>query len=316
MPVISKPFNFPPAHELKRSDITTITKLGEGNFGSVEKAKLRNLGGQPGAIEVAVKYLKLEEEAAEEKEIFDKELKVASSIEYHPNVITFIGFVTVEDPMLLVFEFAKQGELLNYLRERKDNGISQDKLVKFTLDVANGMSYLSSKAIIHRDLAARNILVSGDTCKISDFGFSRLGEIYVKMSKDGIPIFWTAPECLVAKGAKYNTKTDVWSYGVLMWEIMSLGERPYSSGLKDRIKQYLEGGGRLTKPKGCPDNIYEVMKKCWQLNQNDRPTFRRLANEIDAIHCDLTDQDDYEVVEVGAQLPAVDGYDDITVHIP
>ncbi|XP_070537282.1 tyrosine kinase receptor Cad96Ca-like [Ptychodera flava] len=250
MPVISKPFNFPPAHELKRSDITTIAILGEGNFGLVEKAALKNLGGQAGAVEVAVKHLKLEGEA-EAKVIFDKELKVASSLEYHPNVITFIGFVTLEDPRLLVFEFAQQGELLKYLKQSKMTGISPDKLVKFTLDVANGMSYLSSKAIIHRDLAARNILVSGDTCKISDFGFSRLGEIYVKMSKDRIPIFWTAPECLVASKAKYNTKTDVWSYGVLMWEIMSLGERPYSSGLKGRIKQYLEGGGRLTKPRGA-----------------------------------------------------------------
>ncbi|XP_070537333.1 uncharacterized protein [Ptychodera flava] len=333
MPSISKPFNFPPAHELRKTDIQIISKIGEGNFGSVDKAELKNLGGQSSTLEVAVKSIKRDsahyDEAA--KSAFDKELKVISSLEYHPNVITCIGFVTVEDPMLFVFEFAPQGELLKYLKSRKASGINQDRLVKFTLDVAKGMEYLSSKSIIHRDLAARNVLVSGDTCKISDFGLSRLGAIYVKLSADKIPTAWTAPECLVASEAKYNVKTDVWSFGVLMWEIMSFGQRPYNPGLKNRLKEYLEGGGRLAKPEGCPDQIYEVMKKCWQLIQNDRPTFRRLVNDIDKIHCDLMEELDgrepadsyddvqvpadmaYEKVRYGAQLS--EGYDDITVHI-
>ncbi|XP_070537328.1 uncharacterized protein [Ptychodera flava] len=284
-----QPRNFDPAHELKRSDITVLHKLGEGNFGTVEKAKLANLAGQRGAIDVAVKSLNRGVETEKAKTEFEKELKVISSLDYHPNIIACIGFVTVGDPTLFVFEFAPEGDLLNYLKRKKVDGISQEKLVNFTLDVAKGMEFLSSKAIIHRDLAARNVLVGDkDTCKIADFGLSRLGEIYVKLSEDKIPIYWTAPECLGDTEPTYNTKTDVWSFGVVMWEIMSLGDRPYSAGLSRRIKSFLEGGGRLKKPNECSDRVYLVMKKCWDLDQNNRPHFITLVAEIEDILADVT----------------------------
>ncbi|XP_070536207.1 tyrosine-protein kinase SRK3-like [Ptychodera flava] len=279
--------HFLPARELQRDELENKEQLGGGHYGLVNRALLhRNIDGQRVAIKVAVKSLRNFYDV-DNTESFRKELKVLTSLKQHQNVITLLGYCTNGDPKLLVFEFAPHGDLVKYLRNHEE-GLSNDRLVKFALDITKGMEYLSSKSIIHRDLAARNILVGErEICKIADFGLSRVGEIYSPTAQTEIPVFWTAPECIDVPQPIYNQKTDVWSFGVVVWEIMSFGRRPFYEGTSSGVVEWLKAGNRLNQPDRCPDNVYEVMNKCWKWNQKERPKFKKLTKEIDSIHCNL-----------------------------
>ncbi|XP_070536968.1 uncharacterized protein [Ptychodera flava] len=278
---------FLPARELQRDELENKEQLGAGHYGIVNKALLqRTINTECVAIEVAVKSLR-DSYDVDNTEAFTKELKVLASLKQHQNVILLLGYCTAGDPLLLVFEFAPNGDLVKYLKKHRE-GLSQERLVKFALDVTKGMEYLSSKSIIHRDLAARNVLVGdNEICKIADFGLSRIGEIYCPTAQTEIPVFWTAPECINVSQPIYNQRTDVWSFGVVLWEIMSFGRRPYYEGTPKDIVVWLEKGNRLTKPTKCLYIVHEVMKKCWRRNPKDRPKFKKLTREIDNIHCYL-----------------------------
>ncbi|CAH3154995.1 unnamed protein product [Porites lobata] len=173
----------------------------------------------------------------------------------------------------------------NISEEIKEIPISTKDKIKIARDVANGMLHLSSKRCVHRDLAARNVLLGKDNvAMVSDFGLSRdvyQSGAYEQIDKQRpLPIRWMAIECL--NGLAFTTESDVWSFGVLMWEIESGGAKPYPTmGNVLEIKDFLNNGRRLTKPHGCLPEIYEIMKRCWEKERSERPTFRELLASLE-----------------------------------
>ncbi|CAI8025677.1 Ephrin type-A receptor 4a (Fragment) [Geodia barretti] len=213
---------------------------------------------------------------------------------------------------MIVLELMSNGDLRNHLVKLRTKGSSlvqrddlSRRLLKFCQDVAAGMSYLADKSFVHRDLAARNILMSHDlTCKISDFAMSRgLEEETYYMSKGGkIPIKWTAPEAIHYK--KYSTGSDVWSYGMVMYEIWSLGQKPFSDFTNAQLTQtvsLLERSFCLPPPPGTPHEIYSLMVQCWHPDKSCRPSFPSLSHHLGLPVSQLLHWSTEEVTGVGPQ---------------
>merc|ERR1719300_667905 len=239
---------------------------------------------------VAVKTLKESASNKEKDDLLD-ELKLMKTLlnEPHPNVVRLLGCCTSssdKDPTYVIMEYVAKGKLQEFLRKsRADHyygnlhGSSQKltsrDLTSFCYQVAKGMEYLSSRKVIHRDLAARNILVSEtNVCKVADFGFSRdimANNIYERKTDGRLPIRWMAPETI--NDNTYTVKSDVWSFGVLMWEIVTLGSTPYVGlGAKEVIK-FVGEGGRLPMPKHCKRELYNIMFYCWADDPKERPSW-------------------------------------------
>jgi len=265
--------------ELNNDDVELIEKIGRGNFGDVYKAKLK-----PSNTAVAVKTCKVTL-PDEQKKKFLQEGRILKQYE-HPNIVRFIGICVQKQPIMIVMELVPGGSLLNYLRTNADK-LTTKALLGMCQDAASGMEYLESKNCIHRDLAARNCLV-GEThvVKISDFGMSREEEEYIV--SDGlkqIPIKWTAPEAL--NYGKYTSMCDVWSYGVLAWEIFSKGGTPYQGMTNTRARELIDSGYRMPAPEGTPDEVYQLMLRCWQYESEDRPHFSEIHASVDLLYSRL-----------------------------
>jgi tyrosine-protein kinase Fer len=262
--------------ELNNDDVELVEKIGRGNFGDVFKARLKN-----NSLAVAVKTCKLTM-PEEQKKKFLQEGRILKQYE-HPNIVRFIGICVQKQPIMIVMELVPGGSLLNYLRSSADK-LATKALLGMCQDAASGMEYLESKQCIHRDLAARNCLV-GDTniVKISDFGMSREEEEYIV--SDGlkqIPIKWTAPEAL--NYGKYTSLCDVWSFGVLAWEIFSKGGTPYQGMTNTRARELIDSGYRMPAPDGTPDEVYQLMLRCWQYDPDDRPHFAEIHATVDLLY--------------------------------
>ena len=207
----------------------------------------------------------------------------------HPNIVSLIGACSVDGPLYLVMELVFGGNLLAFLRNSRCqdphyvnvvSSLNERELLKIAKDVSNGMNYLSSLNLVHRDLAARNVLLTEDrVAKVTDFGLARdvqLEGIYTKTTTAGrLPVKWMAPESI--RLHIYTSKSDVWSFGVLLWEIISIGECPYPGIPARLLARKLMIGYRMKKPTQCSDDLYEVMKACWQIDAEARPTFAELA---------------------------------------
>ncbi|KAL9958174.1 hypothetical protein ACROYT_G035150 [Oculina patagonica] len=214
----------------------------------------------------------------------------------HPHVITLLGCVTESDPLLVIIEYVPYGDLLGYLRKSRglndtyfkdpdikpQTSLTSQQLVKFSWQVADGMRYLSSRNIIHRDLAARNVLVGErETCKVTDFGMARDVEqenIYERKSKGRLPVKWTAYEALLF--GRYTTKSDVWSFGVVIYEIFTIGGSPYPRTDSRKMADLLRRGYRMPKPSHVDEALYKIMQDCWREDPDDRPTFENLRDEL------------------------------------
>jgi len=295
--------------EFPRSRLRLQTVLGEGNFGKVWKAEADDICGYDGTILVAVKTVK-ENSAQREVEDLIQEMKIMQEIGPHPNVVTILGVCTEQEPYLLVMEYVMYGKLLTHLREQrmrqssffnfsKDGGdvgetLTSKDLNKFAYGVAKGMEFLVSKGIIHRDLAARNILVDHNkNTKISDFGLSRNlrdlgGEMYEQKTKGALPIRWMAPESLYF--SVFTPKSDVWGFGILMWEIVTLGSTPYPGMGAREVMRRVRDGYRLERPAHCHPDLYLIIQKCWAGDMNKRPDFSELRKELAKL---LEDQHGY-----------------------
>ncbi|KAM7286491.1 tyrosine-protein kinase SYK [Ixodes scapularis] len=185
---------------------------------------------------------------------------------------------------MLVMELAPLGPLNRFLKMNREQ-LEAGRVLSLALQVAGAMEYLEARQLVHRDLAARNVLLVNDRfAKISDFGMTRalgLGKDYYKAQAAGKwPLKWYAPECIYF--FKFSTKSDVWSFGVTLWEAMSYGERPYQGMTGQTILAMLEGDHRLEKPKDCPDCIYELMRSCWSYRPDDRPSFAEVCGALRA----------------------------------
>lgn len=262
--------------ELNNDDVDLVEKIGRGNFGDVYKARLK-----PSNLSVAVKTCKVTL-PDEQKKKFLQEGRILKQYE-HPNIVRFIGICVQKQPIMIVMELVPGGSLLNYLRSNTEK-LATKAILGMCQDAASGMEYLESKNCIHRDLAARNCLV-GEThiVKISDFGMSREEEEYIV--SDGlkqIPIKWTAPEAL--NYGKYTSLCDVWSFGVLAWEIFSKGGTPYQGMTNTRARELIDSGYRMPAPEGTPDDVYQLMLRCWQYEPEDRPHFAEIHSTVDLLY--------------------------------
>lgn len=261
---------------LNHEDVVLGELLGKGNFGEVFKGTL-----QRDKTPVAVKTCK-EDLPPELKIRFLSEARILKQYD-HPNIVKLIGVCTQRQPIYIVMELVPGGDFLSFLRKKKDE-LKTKQLIRFSVDAAAGMAYLESKNCIHRDLAARNCLVGeGSVLKISDFGMSRQEDdgIYSSSGLKQIPIKWTAPEAL--NYGRYSSESDVWSYGILLWETFSLGVCPYPGMTNQQAREQVEKGYRMACPQRCPDDVYKVMQRCWQYNPEDRPKFSELQRDLAAI---------------------------------
>ncbi|XP_070137051.1 tyrosine-protein kinase Fer isoform X3 [Drosophila bipectinata] len=262
--------------ELSNDDVVLLERIGRGNFGDVYKAKLKST-----KLDVAVKTCRMTL-PDEQKRKFLQEGRILKQYD-HPNIVKLIGICVQKQPIMIVMELVLGGSLLTYLR-KNSNGLSTRQQMGMCRDAAAGMRYLESKNCIHRDLAARNCLVDLEhSVKISDFGMSREEEEYIV--SDGmkqIPVKWTAPEAL--NFGKYTSLCDVWSYGILMWEIFSKGDTPYSGMSNSRARERIDTEGyRMPTPENTPPEMYRLMLKCWAADAESRPHFDEIYNVVDAL---------------------------------
>lgn len=274
--------------QVARESLRLVKALGQGAFGEVYQGLYRHRDGDAVEMPVAVKTLP-EMSTGQAEADFLMEAAIMAKFN-HPNIVHLIGVCFDRHPRFIVLELLAGGDLKNFLREGRNkperpSPLTMKDLVFCALDVAKGCRYMESKRFIHRDIAARNCLLSskgpGRVVKIADFGMARdiyRSDYYRKGGKAMLPIKWMPPEAFL--DGIFTSKTDVWSFGVLLWEVFSLGLMPYT-GLPNReVMQLVTGGGRLDAPPGCPPAIYRIMADCWNPTPEERPTFSNLLDRL------------------------------------
>ncbi|KAI6076876.1 hypothetical protein LUU34_00450100 [Aix galericulata] len=286
--------------EFPRDKLVLGKPLGEGCFGQVVRAEAYGIDRErpDRAVTVAVKMLK---DNATDKDLADliSEMEMMKLMDKHKNIINLLGVCTQDGPLYVIVEFAAKGNLREYLRARRpptpdytfditalpEEQLSFKDLVSCVYQVARGMEYLESKRCIHRDLAARNVLVTAESVmKIADFGLARdVHDIdyYKKTSNGRLPVKWMAPEALFDR--VYTHQSDVWSFGILMWEIFTLGGSPYPGIPVEELFKLLKEGHRMDRPSNCTHELYMLMRECWHAVPSQRPTFKQLVEGLDKI---------------------------------
>ncbi|KAM9452899.1 ephrin type-A receptor 4-like [Salvelinus alpinus] len=269
------------AKEIDASCIKIEKVIGIGEFGEVCSGRLK----MPGKREicVAIKTLKAGYTDKQRRD-FLSEASIMGQFD-HPNIIHLEGVVTKCKPVMIVTEYMENGSLDAFLR-KNDGRFTVIQLVGILRGIASGMKYLSDMSYVHRDLAARNILVNSNlVCKVSDFGMSRVleddPEAAYTTRGGKIPIRWTAPEAIAYR--KFTSASDVWSYGIVMWEVMSYGERPYWDMSNQDVIKAIDEGYRLPPPMDCPVALHQLMLDCWQRERGDRPKFGQIVNMLDKL---------------------------------
>uniref|UniRef100_A0A1Y1M7M7 receptor protein-tyrosine kinase n=1 Tax=Photinus pyralis TaxID=7054 RepID=A0A1Y1M7M7_PHOPY len=271
---------FQPAPQYTYKEVTFVEELGEGAFGKVYKGELKTKAGK---IIVAVKSLK-ENASAKTQADFQREIELISELK-HPNIICLLGVVVKQEPMCMLFEFMSEGDLHEFLIANSPNegkSLSQHQFLHIASQIAQGMEYLSDNHYVHRDLAARNCLVSKNfVVKISDFGLSRdmySCDYYRVQSKSLLPVRWMPPESILY--GKFTTESDVWSYGVVLWEIYSYGLQPYYGYNNQEVISMIRSRKLLPCPDACPSYCYVLMVECWAELAMRRPNFGEIVQRL------------------------------------
>ncbi|KAK2142276.1 hypothetical protein LSH36_978g00013 [Paralvinella palmiformis] len=264
-----------------RDKIRLLEEIGEGAFGKVFKGEMQL--NEERTTPVAVKILK-SDASSETRDDFRREVKIMSSFD-HENILKLIGVVpTKDDSPYMIFEYMEHGDLTEVLR-RNDPCLGAKyhirlRQVYIATQIANGMVYLASRHFVHRDLATRNCLVGADLIvKIADFGMSRdiyTCDYYKISGARMLPVRWMSPESM--KYGRFTTESDVWAYGVVLWETFSFGKQPYYGHANEEVIKFIEDGILLQKPNGCPETLYHVMLGCWRRDPQERFSFERIHN--------------------------------------
>uniref|UniRef100_A0A665W050 Ephrin type-A receptor 7 n=1 Tax=Echeneis naucrates TaxID=173247 RepID=A0A665W050_ECHNA len=267
------------AKELDASCIKIERVIGAGEFGEVCSGRLKLPGKRD--VSVAIKTLKVGYTEKQRRD-FLCEASIMGQFD-HPNVVHLEGVVTRGKPVMIVIEYMENGSLDAFLRKH-DGQFTVIQLVGMLRGIAAGMRYLSDMGYVHRDLAARNILVNSNlVCKVSDFGLSRVidddPEAVYTTTGGKIPVRWTAPEAIQYR--KFTSASDAWSYGIVMWEVMSYGERPYWDMSNQDVIKAIEEGYRLPAPMDCPPGLHQLMLDCWQKDRAERPKFDQIVGILD-----------------------------------
>ncbi|XP_014665565.1 PREDICTED: NT-3 growth factor receptor-like [Priapulus caudatus] len=277
---------------LSREKIQFVRELGEGAFGRVFLGECFHLAGESPTL-VAVKTLKCQsaENALHE---FMAEADIMNRLQ-HESIVTFHGICIDGDPLMMVFEYMKNGDLNNYLRSRGPdakllsksqcpsfNELSSVELIHVAIQIASGMQYLSSQHFVHRDLATRNCLVGDQlSVKIADFGMSRdiySNDYYRIGGQTMLPVRWMPPESILYR--KFTTESDVWSFGVVLWEIFTFGKQPWYELANHEVIDHIQCGHILSRPTMCPEHIYQLMLRCWSKKPVDRISMSDLHRQL------------------------------------
>ncbi|NWQ87945.1 INSR protein, partial [Burhinus bistriatus] len=271
----------PDEWEVPRDKITLLRELGQGSFGMVYEGIAKDIvKGEP-ETRVAVKTVN-ESASLRERIEFLNEASVMKGFSCH-HVVRLLGVVSKGQPTLVVMELMAHGDLKSYLRSLRPDAENNPgrppptlrEMIQMAAEIADGMAYLNAKKFVHRDLAARNCMVAEDfTVKIGDFGMTRdiyETDYYRKGGKGLLPVRWMAPESL--KDGVFTAYSDVWSFGVVLWEISSLAEQPYQGLSNEQVLKFVMDGGYLDQPDNCPERLHSLMQMCWQYNPKMRPTF-------------------------------------------
>uniref|UniRef100_A0AAR2IVR1 Ephrin type-B receptor 3 n=1 Tax=Pygocentrus nattereri TaxID=42514 RepID=A0AAR2IVR1_PYGNA len=294
------------AKEIDISCVKIEEVIGAGEFGEVCRGRLKLPGRRE--IIVAIKTLKVGYTERQRRD-FLSEASIMGQFD-HPNIIRLEGVVTKSRPVMIVTEFMENGALDSFLR-LNDGQFTVIQLVGMLRGIAAGMKYLSDMNYVHRDLAARNILVNSNlVCKVSDFGLSRFLEddpsdpTYTSSLGGKIPIRWTAPEAIAYR--KFTSASDVWSYGIVMWEVMSYGERPYWDMSNQDVINAVEQDYRLPPPMDCPTALHQLMLDCWVKERNLRPKFSQIVNTLDKLIRNAASLKVVTNTQSGASQPLLD----------
>ncbi|XP_038061929.1 uncharacterized protein LOC119732441 [Patiria miniata] len=282
--------------------------LGIGNFGEVRSGTVRKDGDVNRA---AIKMLTGHVSACDRDDFMD-ELRTKACIGYHPNIVQLLGTCQRKGVLYVALEYLPYGDLRSYLRTARsqsdsdEEALSSDQLVKFALDVAKGMEHLAKAGVIHRNLAARSILIgNGLVAKVSDFSPSR-GE-NVETSRRRVPLRRLSVESV--RHQLYTSQSDVWSFGILLWEIATFGGTPYPAVSNDLLAETIRRGYRMPKPDNCHEKIYAVMRECWDEDPNKRPTFADLVYTLSDMADNRIKHTYMAVVRSGsAIMPELDDY--------
>ncbi|XP_072170452.1 focal adhesion kinase 1-like isoform X2 [Diadema setosum] len=264
-------------YEIARELVSLVQTIGEGQFGDVHKGVYID---QDERVEVAVKTCKVESTQAL-GERFLEEAYIMKQFD-HPHIIKLIGVCT-DPPIWIVMELAPFGEMRMFLQTHKEE-LTLASLILYAYQLSMALSYLESKKFVHRDIAARNLLVvAKDNVKLGDFGLSRLlhDHSYYKASKGKLPIKWMAPESINFR--RFTSASDVWMFGVCMWEILMYGVKPFQGVKNNDVIGRIENGERLPMPPACPPTLYSVMTLCWSYEPSKRPNFKDLKTRLHEI---------------------------------
>ncbi|NWT34829.1 NTRK2 protein, partial [Cardinalis cardinalis] len=279
-----KPDTF--VHHIKRHNIVLKRELGEGAFGKVFLAECYNLCPEQGKILVAVKTLKDASDNA--RKDFHREAELLTNLQ-HEHIVKFYGVCVEGDPLIMVFEYMKHGDLNKFLRAHgPDAGLmaegnrpaelTQSQMLHIAQQIASGMVYLASQHFVHRDLATRNCLVGENLLvKIGDFGMSRdvySTDYYRVGGHTMLPIRWMPPESIMYR--KFTTESDVWSLGVVLWEIFTYGKQPWYQLSNNEVIECITQGRVLQRPRTCPKEVYDLMLGCWQREPHMRLNIKEI----------------------------------------
>lgn len=284
--------------EIPRSSICLLRKLGAGQFGEVYEGMWNN------TTAVAVKTLR---PGSMDSQDFLHEAQIMKKLR-HPKLIQLYAVCTVGEPIYIITELMNHGSLLEYLQKDRGKCVGMCDQVEMGSQVAAGMAYLELQNYIHRDLAARNVLVGDNNiCKVADFGLARVfktegdgvyddedddeDRVYEVRQGTKLPIKWTAPEAL--HNNKFTIKSDVWSFGILLYEIMTYGQTPYPTLNNQQVVHRLRTNYRMSCPASCPKRVYDIMMDCWKDTPADRPTFETLQWKLEEFYdTDISDYHD------------------------
>ncbi|RCN52504.1 SH2 domain protein [Ancylostoma caninum] len=279
----------PDEWEVERTEIVMHNKLGGGQYGDVYEGYWKRH-----ERTVAVKTLKEDAMALHD---FLAEAAIMKDL-HHKNLVQLLGVCTREAPFYIITEYMCNGNLLEYLRKSDRSKLPPTVLMYMATQIASAMAYLESRNFIHRDLAARNCLVgSENVVKVADFGLARFmrEDTYTAHAGAKFPIKWTAPEGLAFN--TFSTKSDVWAFGVLLWEIATYGMAPYPGVDLSNVYSLLEKGFRMDSPPGCPPSVYRLMLQCWIWSPSDRPRFRDIHASLESLfpHSNIDEEVDRQL---------------------
>ncbi|XP_049691896.1 insulin-like receptor isoform X1 [Helicoverpa armigera] len=282
----------PDEWEVPRASVECVRELGQGSFGMVYEGIVKGIEKGKAETRCAVKTVN-EHATDRERQEFLNEASVMKAFDtFH--VVRLLGVVSRGQPTLVIMELMEFGDLKTYLRSHRPDADaslprkggndppSLQNILQMAIEIADGMAYLSAKKFVHRDLAARNCMVAGDlTVKVGDFGMTRdiyETDYYRKGTKGLLPVRWMSPESL--KDGVFSSSSDVWSYGVVLWEMATLAMQPYQGLSNEQVVRYVVEGGVMERPEHCPDRLYELMRACWAHRAPLRPSFLQLVADL------------------------------------